>query len=219
MYWCSVTLSRRILDTPDKIKEVHQTQTEEVRNVPTWTSTRWTHRKGAGAKTKTPPKTVGELRQVLGFQGYYRKYLANISRRAKLLYGLLKKRERLQNGTEEANENISNQTLYRQFSGLLSIRKLDDNQLSEHVMAYLDFDRQSILHVDTSPRGFRSSVVSDGQWTTSCYGVRLKNSWHLHEKNITYIPGNCSSRHSNGPFLKNSEFTCIMFTRVWSVQQ
>ncbi|PIK55142.1 hypothetical protein BSL78_07872 [Apostichopus japonicus] len=37
------------------------------------------------------PTTVGELRQILGFLGYYRSYVANFSIRARPLYDLLGK--------------------------------------------------------------------------------------------------------------------------------
>ena len=35
------------------------------------------------------PITIGDLRQLLGFIGYFRKYIPNFSRRAKTLYDLL----------------------------------------------------------------------------------------------------------------------------------
>ena len=40
-------------------------------------------------KRKIPPKTVGELRTLLGFLGYYRDYVQNFSQRLKPLYELL----------------------------------------------------------------------------------------------------------------------------------
>ena len=43
-------------------------------------------------KDKQPSK-VGEVRQILGFISYYRKYIPDFSRRAKLIYGLLKQDE------------------------------------------------------------------------------------------------------------------------------
>ena len=39
----------------------------------------------------TPPKTVGELRSLLGFLGYYHCYVKNFSKILKPLYDLLKK--------------------------------------------------------------------------------------------------------------------------------
>ena len=43
------------------------------------------------AKMKeNPPKTVGELRQILGFLEYYRRYVKNFSREAKILDDLLR---------------------------------------------------------------------------------------------------------------------------------
>ena len=40
-------------------------------------------------KLKKIPKTVGELRSLLGFIGYYRSFIKDFSRRAKPLYDLL----------------------------------------------------------------------------------------------------------------------------------
>ena len=39
------------------------------------------------------PTNIGELRQLLGFLGFFRKYVADFSRRAKPLYDLLKVEE------------------------------------------------------------------------------------------------------------------------------
>ena len=41
-------------------------------------------------KFRTPPGTVGELRSLLGFLGYYRCYVKDFSRKVKSLYELLK---------------------------------------------------------------------------------------------------------------------------------
>ena len=38
---------------------------------------------------KTPPKTVGQIRQVVGLLGYYRRYIKDLSRIAKPIYDLL----------------------------------------------------------------------------------------------------------------------------------
>ena len=40
-------------------------------------------------KLKKPPKTVGDVRSLLGFVGYYRSFIKNFSQRAKILYDLL----------------------------------------------------------------------------------------------------------------------------------
>jgi hypothetical protein len=40
-----------------------------------------------------PPQTVGEVRHLLGLLGYYRKYIADFSRRAKPLFELLVQKE------------------------------------------------------------------------------------------------------------------------------
>ena len=39
---------------------------------------------------RTPPKTIGELRSLLGFFGYYRCYVKNFARKMKPLYDILK---------------------------------------------------------------------------------------------------------------------------------
>ena len=49
-------------------------------------------------KLREAPKTVGELRSLLGFIGYYRSFITDFSRKAKLLYDLLckdKEKEKL----------------------------------------------------------------------------------------------------------------------------
>ena len=40
-------------------------------------------------KLREPPKTVGEVRNLLGFIGYHRSFIQDFSRRAKVLYDIL----------------------------------------------------------------------------------------------------------------------------------
>merc|ERR1712074_31015 len=42
-------------------------------------------------KCRVPPKTVGQLRSILGFLGYYRTYIRGLSIKMKPIYDLLQK--------------------------------------------------------------------------------------------------------------------------------
>ena len=58
-------------------------------------------------KLKEPPKTVGDVRSLLGFIGYYRSFIKDFSPKAKVLYDLLCKDKTGQTGqtTEQTTQS------------------------------------------------------------------------------------------------------------------
>ena len=111
---------------------------------------------------ENPPKSVGELRKLLGFIGFYRKYIPDFARRARLLYDLLKL-DKSEGKSSTKVKNPGKRVRHGQLSSKEKIKwnsthqtVLDDlvNSLVEPpVMAYPKFDQPFILHVDASGEG------------------------------------------------------------------
>ncbi|CAH1276865.1 GIN1 [Branchiostoma lanceolatum] len=89
---------------------------------------------------KKTPTTVGEVRRLLGFLGYYRTYIKNFSQTAKPLYDLL-------------SNCVPNQPIKwtEEHQGILC--QLTAQLTSPPVMAYPDFESPFVLHTDASAQG------------------------------------------------------------------
>ncbi len=101
------------------------------------------------------PKTVGDLRHVLGLLGYYRRYIKDYAKIARPLFNLL---EVKYNGTDKGNKAKSGQlpsstviswnTVHQE-----TLEILVDGITSAPVLAYPDFEKSFIVHTDASEKG------------------------------------------------------------------
>ena len=107
-----------------------------------------------------------KLDKILGFNSYYRKYIPDFSRRAKLIYDLLKqdvkpqtpekgrkgkankKKGKTQNGQVPSNKPVVWTEVHCQ-----CLNELIDSLTSSGMMTYPDFERDFVLHTDTSQEG------------------------------------------------------------------
>ena len=108
---------------------------------------------------KTHPKTVGEVRKLLGFLGYYRRYVKDFARIAKPISDLL-------TAPAQASQKLSS-SKQRQRQGQLkpnhpvnwllpqkaALNALLDHLLSEPIMAFPDYQLPYIVHTDASAEG------------------------------------------------------------------
>ena len=157
-------------------------------------------------KDKQPSK-VGEVRQILGFISYYRKYIPDFSRRAKPIYGLLKQDEQSQtpekgkkgkgskkkgktkNGQVPSNKPIVWTEVHRQ-----CLNELIDLLASSGMMAYPDFEKDFVLHTDASQDGLGAILYqrqADGKMAVIGYGSRTltpsEKNYHLHSGKLEFL--------------------------------
>ena len=158
---------------------------------------------------KTPPKTVGQVRQVVGLLGYYRRYIRDFSRIAKPIYDLLASKNTSRDSTSK--ETVENQRQKKQKQGQLPSNH-PVNLTSEHqavlenllqqltppIMAYPDCNKPFILHIDASEAGL-GGVLYQEQIDT----VRVIVT-------VIFILVSWNFWHSSGPFVINSGTTCTM---------
>ncbi|PIK51409.1 hypothetical protein BSL78_11686 [Apostichopus japonicus] len=110
-------------------------------------------------KNKTPT-TVGELRKILGFIGYYRNYIQNFSIIAKPLYGLLgtqqkkfKTKGKQESRSGKGNTRDSKEKIVWTPEHHAILCDLVDRLTVHPVMAYPDFSQPYVLHTDASGDG------------------------------------------------------------------
>jgi transposase InsO family protein len=117
-----------------------------------------------------PPTNIGELRKLMGFLGYYRKYVQDFSRIAKPLYDLLKSGD-ISTGSKPSAKKVtktkkgqlsSNHKISWTRSHQSVLEFLVDSLTQPPVMAYPQFDKPFTLHVDASGEGLGAALYQEG---------------------------------------------------------
>ncbi|CAB3998105.1 Hypothetical predicted protein [Paramuricea clavata] len=134
---------------------------------------------------------MNEVRKLMGFLNYYRRYIANFSRIAKPIYDLVKVSEndsKTKRGKPMANNPVSwtpaHQSLLEELIGCL---------VSAPVMAYPDPHSPYVLHTDASENGLGVVLYQeqDDGLRVIAYGSRTltpaEKNYHLHS--VRYRPG------------------------------
>jgi transposase InsO family protein len=114
------------------------------------------------------PTTVQELRQVIGFFSYYRRFVQDFSKHAKPLHDLLKGKENNKKANIEMNEKAS-----------AAFNTLKQRLTSTPILAYADYTLPFELHTDASNQGLGAVLyqTQNGKQRVIAYGSRgLKKS-------------------------------------------
>ena len=148
---------------------------------------------------KTTPKTVGDVRRLVGLLGYYRRYIQNFSRVAKPIYDLLvTKVVKNVNRNGKEGKTKSNQTASSTHISWTSqhqkiLDKLIDQLTSPPIMAYPNFNDSFILHTDASEMGLGAVLYQrqNGQLRVIAYGSRTltpaEKNYHLHSGKLEFL--------------------------------
>ena len=111
-------------------------------------------------KLKQTPKTIGELRSLLGFIGYCRSFVQDFSRKVKPLYSLLCKGEEKGKSKKSVQRPPSDKIVWLQqhqdiVEALLELLK------EPPVMAYTDFSLPFVVHCDVSETGLGAVLYQE----------------------------------------------------------
>ena len=147
------------------------------------------------------PTNIGELRQLLGFSRFFRKYVPDFSRQAKPLYDLLKveetptekgKKRCKKKGVKKKRKQIKH-LLSNPLIGLWHTRIVVDVLTSSQVMAYPGFKQLFMLHLHASQDGLGGILYQtkeDGKMAVIGYGSRTlsraEQNYHLHSENSNF---------------------------------
>ncbi|KAK6178710.1 hypothetical protein SNE40_011231 [Patella caerulea] len=145
------------------------------------------------------PKTVGDVRQLLGFIGYYRRYVPDFSRRAKPLFDLLqvkgatttqKTKHKKKKDQRSSASDVEWTDEHR-----ACLNELINSLILPPVMGYPDFSQKFQLHVDASHQGlgailYQKSVV-DGKLKVIAYASRTltpaEKNYYMHSGKLEFL--------------------------------
>ena len=153
-------------------------------------------------KFKTAPKTVGDLRSLLGFLGYYRFYIKDFSKILKPLYDLIKLKEQPDANKNKKSNNRKTKSSYKKDSNKLIewsqhhqeiVNSMIDKLQSPEVMTYPDFSKPFIVHCDASNEGLGAVLYQniDGVNRVIRYASRTltpaEKNYHLHSGKLEFL--------------------------------
>ena len=152
-------------------------------------------------KINKEPRTVGELRKLLGYLGWYRGSIRNFARRAKPLYDLLavpepnhakpKRRKTNAAGQRRSKEIIELQEEHRTI-----IMELLELLKNPPIMGYPNFNEPFVVHCDASETGlggvlYQKREDQSNQLKVIAYASRTlsppERNYHLHSGKLEFL--------------------------------
>ena len=148
------------------------------------------------------PATVTEVQQILGLLGYYRHYVPNFSRRAKVLYDLLKQDQGQdpRNQTQRKQSKDKKTKPQRRKNDPVKWEAVHQDALESILdclkqppdMAYPDFDLPFVLHTDASKDGLGTVLYQkqNGKLRVIDYGSQTlipAENYHMHAGKLEFL--------------------------------
>ena len=150
------------------------------------------------------PKTVGEVWQLMGLLGYYRRYIENFSCVAKPIYDLLKYDSKCRPGKkQQPKEKCRPKRKTHQVPPSPPVSWSDKHQralnflidcpTSPHVMAYPDYEIPFVLHTDASQEGLGAVLYQKQQRRMRVIGYAsgtltpAETKYHLHSGKLEFL--------------------------------
>ena len=150
-------------------------------------------------KDKTPV-TVGEVRQLLGLLGYYRRFIPNFSSIASPLYELLTGQEKSSKSnihlrmTKKTNGQLPSTTKIELKSEHQTVlEELIRHITSPPIMAYPNFNLPYIVHTDASEKGLGAVLYQQqgDQMRVISYASRTltqsEKNYHMHSGKLEFL--------------------------------
>lgn len=148
--------------------------------------------------TAKTPRTVGDVRRLLGFLSYYRSYVGDFSRIAQPMYELLKVKPGVStvqpNQAKTKGPQLSSKTAVEWTSEhQKALEHLTNRLTNPPVLAYPDFSLPFQLHTDASERGLGAVLYQhqNGKLRVIGYGSRTltpaEKNYHLHSGKLEFL--------------------------------
>ncbi|KAJ8009423.1 hypothetical protein DPEC_G00088720 [Dallia pectoralis] len=145
------------------------------------------------------PKSVGDVRKLLGFLSYYRSYIQDFSRIAKPIYDLLlmgvgtrEKRSR-RTGRGSCGQLSSKTPVLWTAEHQGTLCRLTDTLTNPPVLAYPDFDLPFTVHTDASEQGLGAVLYQrqSGRLRVIAFGSRTlspaEKNYRLHSGKLEFL--------------------------------
>lgn len=152
------------------------------------------------------PSTVGEVRQILGFQSYYRSYIQDFSRIAKPLYELLaapSAQDQKDTKALKKTKKGKNKPTRGQLPSSAPVKWTDthhqvlcslvDKLSNPPVLGYPDLNQPFVLHTDASQAGLGAVLYQrcNGKLRVIAYGSRTltppEKNYHMHAGKLEFL--------------------------------
>ena len=151
------------------------------------------------------PKTVGDIRRIIGLLNYYRKYIGNFSQKAALLFDLLKqsdnekakklndKRFKAQRHQKNNRQQSSKKEIEWTVTQQRSLDELIDCLTSPPILGYPIYDMPYVLHTDASQLGLGAVLYQrqDGVMRVISYASRTltpaEKRYNLHSGKLEFL--------------------------------
>ncbi|KAJ8006631.1 hypothetical protein DPEC_G00109240 [Dallia pectoralis] len=149
------------------------------------------------------PRTVGELRAVMGLLSYYRQYIRDFSRIANPLYALME----LDPGPDKQKDrNTRTKTVKGKYKGTPSHKPITWTEKHQHILEELidclveppilgfpEFNKSFVLHTDASHQGLGAVLYQEqeGKLCVIAYASRTltkaEKNYHLHSGKLEFL--------------------------------
>lgn len=142
------------------------------------------------------PQTVGDVRKLTGFLGYYRSYIQDFSRIAKPIYELLQVKPgqaAVARGKSKGPQLPSRTPVEWATEHQKALDRLISLLVSPPVLAYPNFDSPFVLHTDASDQGLGAILYQyqNGKLRVIGYGSRTltaaERNYHLHSGKLEFL--------------------------------
>ena len=142
------------------------------------------------------PQTVGDVRKLTGFLGYYRSYIQDFSRIAKPIYELLQSKPgqaAVERGKSKGPQLPSRTRVEWTAEHQQALDGLVSLLVSPPVLAYPNFNEPFVLHTDASDKGLGAILYQhqDGKLRVVGYGSRTltaaERNYHLHSGKLEFL--------------------------------
>ena len=147
------------------------------------------------------PRTVGEVRQLIGFLRYYRRYIPNFACLGKPLYGLLNTpkpestpKHTVRRASDKRNGQLPSATpITWTITHQQSLRELIGYLTNPPIMAYPDYEKPFIVHTDACNDGLGAVLYQrhDGKTRVIAYASRTltpaEKNYNLHAGKLEFL--------------------------------
>ena len=149
-------------------------------------------------KFRVPPTTIGELRSLLGFLGYFRCYVKDFSKKVKPLYDLLKgkvtkKPVKGKKLTKSGQQYNSREKIEWSEAQQVVLDEMIDYLMSPEVIAFPDFDKPFFINCDASNQGLGAVLYQNqgGVDRVISFASRTlsdaERNYHLHSGKLEFL--------------------------------
>ena len=141
----------------------------------------------------TSPKTIGEVRYLVGLLGYYRRYIPNFARSAKPLYDLLNTSHSTRTTNSKSGHLPSSTKIHWTQKQQESSETLIGYLTRPPIMAYPDYTQPYIVHTDASNDGLGAILYQkqDGKMRVIAYASRTltpaEKNYHAHAGKLEFL--------------------------------